>query len=81
MIQLERVDARGEYYTFWISKERIGIAEKIGDRWLVHGKRKQVATIKEAAKQMIDAKMSQLENEKARYHKLLQRVLSEAPCN
>jgi len=81
MIELKQLCCRGEHFGFWIGKEHIGNAEKIGDRWLVQGKRKQVATIKEAAKQMIDARMSQLENEKAQYHKLLQRVLSEVPCN
>ena len=75
MIEIKRIS--GSWVQFWIGKEHIGNAEKIDGGYLVQNTRKPVATIQEAAKQMIDAKMSRLENEKAMYHKLLQRVLAE----
>lgn len=77
MIELRKIGVTGDHYAFHIGKERIGNAEKVGDRWLVQGKRKAVETTKEAAKQMIDAKMTYFQCEKNRYHKLLQRVLAE----
>lgn len=77
MIEIRQIKCNGQHFQFFIGKTHIGNAEKVGDRWLVQNKRKQVETIKEAAKQMIDVKMSQLENEKARYNKLLQLALKE----
>lgn len=77
MIEIRKMNCNGQLFQFFIGKEYIGNAEKVGDRWLVQNKRKQVATVKEAAKQMIDARMSQLQNEKDKYQKLLNRVLGE----
>lgn len=70
------IEGSPQYVGFWIGKERIGNAEIVNGDWIVQGKRKPVATIKEAAKQMLDAKMNYFTCEKNRYHKLLQKVLS-----
>lgn len=77
MIELVKIGVAGEHYAFWTGGVHIGNAEKIGDYWLVQNKRKPVASTKEASKQMIDAKMSQLQNEKDLYHKLLQRIMTK----
>jgi len=77
MIEIKPLGERGSHVMFYIGKEHIGNAEKIDGGYLVQNKRKPVATVKEAAKQMIDTKMNYFQCEKNRYHKLLQRVLAE----
>ena len=75
MIEIKPINCRGNHVQFWIGKEHIGNAEMIDGGYLVQNKRKPVATIQEAAKQMIDSKMNYFQCEKNRYHKLLQRIL------
>jgi len=60
-----------------VHNQRIGLANKVGDKWLVFGKRKPVATLEEAAKQCIDRMMSQHNNEIIKLRSMLNTVLRD----
>ena len=64
------------YLELWVGKEKIGIVTKTENGGLLaHGRRKPVATFKEAAKQLLDSKMNNCMKEHAKWHRLLQHCL------
>ena len=69
-----------EYRKPWSSLvfcgEKLGIIKVVNDGYLAIGKRKPVATLEEAAKQILDRKMNACMSEHEKHRKLLGRVLS-----
>ncbi len=66
-----------EYYELRMGRTRIGFADIVDGGFLAQGRGKPVATLKEAAKQMLDSKMNVCMVEHENLRKLLGRVLSE----
>ena len=63
------------YFLLSINGEDIGTVTEVDGGFLAHGRRKPVATITEAAKQLLDAKMNRCMKEHERLRKLLANVL------
>ncbi len=66
-----------EYFELLVRNKSIGIVEKVEAGWLVVGHRKPVATVEEAAKQLIDRKMSQHKNEIDKLRAMLAEALAK----
>ena len=62
-------------FELYVHNQRIGHATKVGEEWLVFGKRKPVKTLAEAAKQCIEKKLSEHSNEIQKLRAMLATVL------
>jgi len=63
------------YVELWVHNRCIGSAIDVPGGWLVTGRRKPVPTLREAAKQCLDKRISELHNEIGKCRVMLATVL------
>lgn len=77
LVSTERTSPNGEkYLELKVHNQIIGSARKVDDGYLVPGRKKPVATLKDAAKQCLDKQISRHSNEIQKLRGMLATVLS-----
>ena len=66
-----------EYYKLFVGKHQIGTAQIVPNGYLALGRRKAVATLKEAGKQCLDSSMNKCMKKHSELRRLLQRLLKD----
>ena len=74
----ELLDFNDKFKKLYFNEEYLSIVEVVGTEYLVHGKRKPEATLKEAAIQAVDKKLKQLKKDATKAEELMAAITTGA---